>query len=225
MASVFIFLLPILLAITLHEAAHGFVALRCGDDTALRQGRVTLNPFKHIDPVGTVFLPLVLFFTQAPFLFGYAKPVPVNFSRLRHPRRDTVLVALAGPATNFFLAFLSVFLFQFLELLPDDWIFDVSEGLNRSLSLNVTLGLFNLLPLLPLDGGRVLGELLPLSWGNWFKQTERWGMFILIGIAMIIPLLLSHLGIDFNPLFALLNPLIQSVTGFFIKIMTVWNGH
>ena len=153
--------IPVIIAITLHEAAHGFVAHQCGDDTAWRLGRVTFNPLKHVDLFGTIILPAVLLLTRAPFLFGYAKPVPVNFRALRNPRRDMVWVAAAGPATNLLLALAAGFMAHLVIFLPasaDHWYL---QNLRNAIDINVVLALFNMIPLPPLDGGRVAVGLLP----------------------------------------------------------------
>src|SRR5215207_5165203 len=167
-----LWLLPVLIAITFHEAAHAFVARSLGDDTASRLGRVTLNPLKHIDLVGTILLPGLLLLARSPFLFGYAKPVPVNFGNLRHPRRDMIIVAIAGPVTNLLLATLAAFGLRFGHHLPptvQDW---VLRNLLNALSLNVLLAVFNMLPILPLDGGRVLRGLLPRPLASAFARLE-----------------------------------------------------
>lgn len=157
-----IWLLPVLIAITFHEAAHGYVALRFGDDTALRAGRVTFNPFKHIDPFGTVLLPAILVISNSPFLFGYAKPVPVNFGRLHNPRRDMVWVAAAGPGINLVLAFACAVALHAVYWLPDPVIAKwAAQNLINAIHLNVILALFNMLPIPPLDGGRVAVGVLP----------------------------------------------------------------
>ena len=164
--------LPVLLAVTLHEAAHGYVAWRLGDDTAYRLGRVSFNPLRHVDPIGTVLLPALLLLLHVPLLFGYAKPVPVRFDRLRHPRSGMVLVAAAGPGTNLLLAVVSTALLHLLPVLPE-----VASGwaritLVKSLYLNLVLAIFNLLPLPPLDGGRVAVGLLPRPLGAPLARLE-----------------------------------------------------
>jgi len=187
-------ILPVLVAITFHEAAHAYAAYALGDQTAFRVGRLSLNPLKHIDPVGTVLLPGLLLVARSPFLFGYAKPVPVNFGNLRRPRRDMIIVAIAGPVTNLLLATLAAFGLRFGHLLPptvQDW---VLRNLLNALGLNVLLAVFNMLPILPLDGGRVLLELLPRPLASAFARLEPYGMPILIGLLFILPLLGLQLG-------------------------------
>jgi Zn-dependent protease len=189
--QVSVWALPVLAAIILHEIAHGIVAYRLGDPTAARMGRLTLNPLPHIDPVGTVLLPLMLVVAHAPFLFGYARPVPVNFGNLRHPKRDMIYVAAAGPLTNIILAVASaVFFKQLLQLrLPGEGALSavliatltpIAMMARNSVIINVVLAVFNLLPILPLDGGRVLAGFLPRAQAIAFARLEPFGFLIVI---------------------------------------------
>ena len=178
-------ILPILFAITVHEVAHGWVAKRFGDPTAQRLGRLTLNPFKHIDPVGTVLIPALLLLLKAGFLFGWAKPVPVTWENLRHPKRDMVFVAIAGPAANLLMAFFWGAVAKLATVLPAsvDWAAVPLQLMGEiGITINVLLMVFNLLPLPPLDGGRVAVGLLPgpLAWQ--LSRVEPYGFFILLGL-------------------------------------------
>lgn len=196
--GVTVWALPVLLAITLHEAAHGWAASKLGDPTARLMGRVTLNPFRHIDPFGTVVLPLLLLLIKAPFLFGYAKPVPVNFSRLNNPRRDMALVALAGPASNILLAVLAALLFHFVDVVPNAMSEWFTENLINLFRLNLVLAVFNMLPIPPLDGGRILVAVLPdqLAWK--VARMERAGLFLVIGVLFLLPFIAAQLGITLD---------------------------
>ena len=191
-----IWLLPVLIAITFHEAAHAFVARHLGDETASRLGRVSLNPFRHIDPLGTILLPGLLLLARSPFLFGYAKPVPVNFRALRNPRSGMVLVAAAGPAMNIGLAVVAALSFHLVSYLPVTIAQWVALNLKNALVINVVLAIFNLFPLPPLDGGRIAMGLLPNVVGQQLARLERYGMMILIGLLIILPVLGSQLGVD-----------------------------
>lgn len=180
--------IPIVIAITLHEAAHGYAALHFGDDTAKRAGRISLNPLRHIDPFGTILLPGLLLLSHAGFVFGYAKPVPVNFAALFNPKRDMIFVAAAGPAMNFLLAILSaVILFLTLRTGAANRI--VAEVLWTSVEINLVLAIFNLIPIPPLDGGRVAVGILPPPFSSALAQLSRFGMLLLVGVFIVLPLL------------------------------------
>jgi Zn-dependent protease len=182
--TVLIYALPVLFAITIHEAAHGYVARHFGDNTAYVMGRVTLNPVKHIDPVGTILMPLLLYFaTSGAFLFGYAKPVPVNFGRLRRPRRHSVWVALAGPASNFIQAILWAALYTVLVGVGVQERFFLQMA-KAGILVNLVMFAFNLFPLPPLDGGRVVAGLLPPRAAWTFSRIEPWGFFIVMGLVI-----------------------------------------
>ena len=201
--------MPILVAITLHEAAHGYVARMFGDNTAWKLGRISLNPLRHIDPFGTILLPALTYLASG-FMFGWAKPVPVNFGNLRNPKRDMLWVALAGPGANFVMALGWAVLLK-LVLGADEMAYSeaVKQMALAGISVNAMFMALNLLPLLPLDGGRILTSLLPARAAYKFAQTERYGMWILIA------LLLTHvLDAILRPLLQLFLGLIKSIFGF-----------
>lgn len=212
-----VWFLPVITAITLHEAAHAWVADRLGDDTARRMGRVSFNPIRHVDPFGTFVLPGLLLLAGSPFVLGWAKPVPVAFHRLNKPKRDMVWVALAGPAINLALAFAAGLLMQPISQLRMDqldsfgvtlWIW---YNLGNAVLANIVLACFNLLPIPPLDGGRVVTGLLPgrLAWR--FARLERYGLLIVVGAAVVVPLIARQMGYSFNPLAAVLVPVAELV--------------
>lgn len=182
--TVLIYALPVLFAITVHEAAHGYAARHFGDNTAYMLGRITLNPLKHIDPVGTILMPLVLYFaTSGAFLFGYAKPVPVNFGHLRNPKQHMVWVALAGPASNFVQAVLWKLVLIVLIILDvqEPFFLKMAQG---GVLVNLVMWAFNLFPLPPLDGGRILVGLLPYKQAQLVSRIEPWGFFIVMALVL-----------------------------------------
>lgn len=198
--TISIWVIPMLTAITLHEAAHGFAALRFGDDTALQRGRISANPLRHIDPFGTVVLPLMLLIaTRGAFMFGFAKPVPVNFLRLKPRRLGMIVVAAAGPATNLALAVISMLLFHLVQWVPAGSQLWLVEMLNASITLNLILAVFNMLPIPPLDGGRVAVGLLPQPLAMRLARLERWGIFIVLGGLLLLPFLGDQIGIEIDP--------------------------
>ena len=183
--TVAIYALPVLFAITIHEAAHGYAARHFGDNTAYAQGRITLNPLKHIDPVGTILMPLMLYFaTSGAFLFGYAKPVPVNFGALRNPKRDMVWVALAGPASNFAQAIFWALMLVGLAAMGIQEPFFLKMA-QAGILVNLVMWAFNLFPLPPLDGGRILVGLLPWKQAQMVSRLEPWGFFIVMGLVLV----------------------------------------
>jgi len=219
--DVSVWVLPLIIAITFHEAAHASVAHRLGDNTAYQLGRVSFNPFKHIDPFGTVLLPGILLLSHAPFLFGYAKPVPVNFRNLNNPRLGMVWVALAGPATNIALALLAALAFHALPLAPADAAKWLADNLKNALIINVLLAVFNMLPIPPLDGGRVAVGLLPNVLAYPLSRLEPYGMLILIGILIVLPLAGSQFGLNLD----VISAIVRTSTGYVIRLLLVLTGN
>lgn len=216
-----VWVVPILLAVTLHEAAHGWVASKLGDNTAKLQGRVTFNPFKHIDLFGTILLPAaMLLMSGGQYMFGFAKPVPVNFNNLRRPRRDMILVAAAGPATNILIAVAAALLLNFGTSVPEPYQAWVTMNLFNALWINVVFAVFNLMPLPPLDGGRIAVGLLPAPFSYWLARVERFGFMVLIFVLFVLPWIGGKIGVNLNVLWWLvgvpaqfLTDIIATVTG------------
>ncbi len=214
--TVTLYAIPVLLAITLHEAAHGYAAKYFGDNTAYMLGRVTLNPFPHIDPMGTILMPLLLYIaTSGAFLFGYAKPVPVRFGNLRNPKRDMIWVALAGPGSNFVQALVwgaLLYLYQGIGA-TEPFLVEMAQG---GVLVNVVMCVFNLFPLPPLDGGRILVGLLPLRQALLVSRVEPWGFFIVM--ALVLAGVVSSLwmqplmGLAYQLIHLLLSPLAMLVS-------------
>ena len=200
--------LPIIFAITVHEAAHGYAAKYFGDMTAFHLKRISLNPLRHIDPLGTIILPALLFFLQAGFIFGWAKPVPVNFSNLRNPKKDMLWVALAGPGANLIMAILWTIVYSNQQLVPSMGQNFISVMAVAGIQINIVLMVLNLLPLPPLDGGRVAVSLLPYPWSSKLAGLERYGFFILIFL-----LATGLLGAILSPLIRISQNIILTIFG------------
>jgi Zn-dependent protease len=219
--AISVWVLPVLIAITFHEAAHAFVAYKLGDNTAWQLGRVSFNPFKHIDPFGTVILPGLLLLAHSPFLFGYAKPVPVNFRNLNHPRLDMVWVALAGPVTNIILATIVAFAYHALPLVPADAAKWTADNLQNAFRINVVLAIFNMMPIPPLDGGRVAVGLLPRVLAYPLSRLEPYGMLILIGLLILLPVIGAQLGLNLD----VISTILRTLTGYVISALLFITGN
>ncbi|MEN8205026.1 MAG: site-2 protease family protein [Pseudomonadota bacterium] len=202
-----IWVVPVLLAITVHEVSHGWIARKLGDNTAFMLGRLTLNPLKHVDPVGTILIPGMLLLLQAGFIFGYAKPVPINWKNLHHPKRDMALVAAAGPGANLLMAIAWALLIRLGLLLGETGMALILMGV-AGITINIILMVLNLLPLPPLDGGRVMTGLLPGPWAYRFSRIEPYGFFILIGL-----LVTGVLGMVLWPVISVVMSMVVPVSG------------
>jgi Zn-dependent protease len=219
--AISVWVLPLLIAITFHEAAHAFVAYKLGDNTAWQLGRVSFNPFRHIDPFGTVILPGVLLLSGSPFLFGYAKPVPVNFGKLNHPRLDMVWVALAGPVTNIILVTMVAFAFHALPLVPADAAKWTADNLKNAFLINIVLAIFNMMPIPPLDGGRVAVGLLPRVLAYPLSRLEPYGILSLLGLLILLPVIGAQLGLNLDVISAIL----RTLTGYVISALLFITGN
>ncbi len=202
-----LYALPVIFAITIHEAAHGYAARYFGDDTAWKMGRVTLNPLKHIDPFGTILLPLVLILISSPFILGAAKPVPVRFGNLRHPKRDMIWVALAGPASNLVQAAIwqTALILLSASGVSEPFLIEMCQG---GIVVNLVFFAFNLIPLPPLDGGRILVGLLPTRQAMLVARVEPWGFMLLIAIMIFLP---SAYSLWMRPVIAVASTMIDIV--------------
>lgn len=209
-------LLALFLAIVLHEIAHGYVAYLCGDNTAKRENRLSLNPIYHIDPIGTIVVPLAMFFSNIGFVFGWAKPVPVNYRNLRHTKRDIVLVSSAGIVTNLILAFLSALAIKIFVPMEGTIVGSICLGFLVPFTLyNVILAVFNLLPIPPLDGSKMIFTLINKPWAYKYLSNDRLGFGIIVIVGFIVPVILEQFGIKFD----LLGMYIKGFTGFIINML------
>ena len=227
MTDLFLSLLAVILAITLHEAAHGYAALALGDDTAKRMGRLSLNPIAHIDRVGTIILPGLLLIGQlltigrVSFMFGWAKPVPVAAERFANPRQGMALVAIAGPAMNFFLAWIGGLSLHATPYLDPRVAAMLGDFAGYFILANLVLGLFNLLPIPPLDGGRIMVGILPLPLARFWAGFERGGILLVLLFVFLLPQILAHYGIIFDPVGQALSQLMPWAAGWVLYL----SGH
>ena len=212
-AMLLIWLVVSIMAITFHEAAHGLVAYWRGDNTAYMLGRVTANPIPHIDPIGTIGLPVLMLMIGIPFVFGWAKPVPVNYRNLKSVRRDSLLVAAAGPGANILLALCFVLAMRFvLPFVPESYAETTARFLAVGFTLNLVFAVFNMLPFPPLDGSKVLMAVLPARGANYLARLERHGLIIILILLFVLPWLLQQVGIAYNPIDVLVRQPVMALS-------------
>jgi Zn-dependent protease len=216
-----LWLVPLIFAVSAHEAGHAYVARFCGDFTASKMGRITLNPIPHIDRFGTIFIPIICLLSPAGFIFGYAKPVPINVTALKSPRRDMALVAGAGPLVNIIIALISAILMH-LTLVSPEWFWSWWIAmLERSILLNIILAVFNCIPLLPLDGGRIVVSLMPFPLAKRLVALEKYGIVIIVFVLFLLPLIGVWVGLDLGHVQRFFSNTIFGLSSFVLNVFGI----